>query len=235
MKLTVTGRVHPERAEVWFNPPVIWENEGGRVVVRCESSQLKVLVDVDFVDDSVIGYLVAQHLAQSSLSALGFAHGTGYSVELIQLLPEGGEPTVFGVRIPGLMFDVPNDVFRSAVELSRKDVHLRMALRDYTAAMANPIDCAHLCYRAIEAVKSSFGPGSDGECWRRMHAILGTTRDDIDSVIKPYADPIRHGNWAGFPKNTATQRQAMYELTRNLISRYMRIKPATGTVAPRED
>jgi hypothetical protein len=81
-----------------------------------------------------------------------------------------------------------------------------MAVVDYANAVRSPVLCASLCFRAIEAIKSAFGPGNEAEQWACMHATLGTSRTSIDDDVKAYADPIRHGDWSNFRATNIRQR-----------------------------
>jgi hypothetical protein len=222
MKIIATGRIHPERADAWFTPRIIWETPSGAViVVSCTASQFAVTIDDSAMQDIVSGFLEARQIGQVVASSLGFSLGVGYSIELIQVVTESGEATVFGAGVPELKFENDSDLFRQAVEISRKNVFFRMAVRDYCNAISEPMDCAVNCFRAIEAIKGAFGPGSDSQCWTRMHAELGTTRETIDSKIKVFSDPVRHGNWAEYPATTGLNRLEMLMITRNILVRYL--------------
>lgn len=167
---------------------------------------------------------MVEQVAQAVVSALGFSLGTGYSVELLQVVTETGEAHTFGVRPGNLHFDPSEPVFLEAAEVAKKDVFFRLALRDYVRAMGQTIDCAQYCYRAIEGIKSSFGAGDDG--WPKMHDALGTTRDEFVAVVKDYADPVRHGNWAAFKPTTSAERNGMLQVTRDVLERYLKWRRA---------
>jgi hypothetical protein len=75
-----------------------------------------------------------------------------------------------------------------------RDLFFRLAVRDYLRALTDPIDCPTYCYRAIEAVERAFAHGSGlGNGWAPLHAALGTDKNTIESVVKDFADPVRHG------------------------------------------
>ena len=221
MRYVVTGRVHPERANVSISPCSWTHPDGGEVVVRCESSQLTVTLDDPRIDGHVSAFVTAEHVAQAVVSALGFSLATGYSVELIQVLEESGAVHVFGVRTPELMFEPHGPVFAAAAELSKRDLFFRMALADYARAFRDSLACAAYCYRAIEAIKSAFGPGDDSRLWPKMHDALGTDRENIDRAVKPFADPVRHGNWSELPPTHSAQRAEMLRITRDVLARYL--------------
>jgi hypothetical protein len=176
------------------------------------------------IDGHVTAFVTAEHVAQAVVSALGFSLATGYTVELIQVLEESGAVHVFGVRTPELMFQPHEPVFAAAVELSKHDMFFRMALADYGHAFRDSLACAAYCYRAIEAIKSAFGPGEDSQLWPKMHDALGTKRQDIDSAVKAFADPIRHGNWSGLQPTNSAQRAEMLRVTRDVLASYLRLR-----------
>src|SRR2546426_464854 len=114
MRVFMIGRIHPERADVSF-PVHTWErDEGESVTVTCESSQVVVRADLPGVDDHVTAFITAEQVVQAVVSAFGFALGTGYSVELIQVLEEKDKTYVFGVRPGNLDFAPWQPVFAAA-------------------------------------------------------------------------------------------------------------------------
>jgi hypothetical protein len=221
MRFTSVGRVHPERADVNFDRIILEPTSGGKIAIRCEASQLHVNADIPDVDDPITAFIAAKHIAQTIVSALGFALGTGYSVEMVQLIDEGGNSIVFGVRPGNLAFSPWLELFEATKNLIKKDFFFRFALQDYCQAMQSEIDCAFYCYRAIEAIKSAFHSNTCRDGWPAFHSALGTQRKEIDSVVKDYADPIRHGNWFEQKPTTASQRNAMLLLTRNILHKYL--------------
>src|SRR5262249_28071952 len=193
--------------------------DGHSLTISCDSSQLTVVADLASVEGYLDAFIMVEQVAQAVVSALGFALGTGYSVELIQVVTESGESYTMGVRPGDLHFDPFGPVFLAASELAKKDVFFRLALRDYARAIGQTIDCANYCYRAIEAIKSAFGPDAQG--WLEMHGALGTNRDEIDAV-KGYADAVRHGNWSAAKPTTSADRNRILQITRGLLTRYLK-------------
>ena len=224
MRYIVTGRVHPERADIFFNISTIEPPTGGSIAIHCEASQLTVILENQDIDGARSAFLMAEHIAQTLVSSLGFARGTGYAVELLQVIEETGAVHVFGTRVQELFFDACDVKFDEARTLCAKDIPFRMALTDYSAALRDSFRCASLCYRSIEAIKSAFAGGSDSEKWVSMHAALGTTRDEIEGAVKAFADPIRHGDWADYRPTNSGQRLLMLQVTRDTLDRYLNWK-----------
>jgi hypothetical protein len=227
MRYIATGRVHPERADIRFGP-IQWTFEkGGRVAVSCDASQLTVMLELDDVDGWRTACIRAEQYAQVVVGALGFALGSGYSVEIVQVTEADGTPHVFGVRPTGasvtdtLGFQLHDGIFERAVRLAAQDVYFRLALRDYLRAITDAIDCATYCYRAIEAIKSSMALKAGSDSWQAMHDALGTDRSTIERTVKDWADPVRHGNWASARPTNGQERWAMLKLVREILTKYM--------------
>jgi hypothetical protein len=222
MRYVVTGRVQPERADVWFSP-IEWRLPNqGRVALHCVSSQITVLLDLTTTDGWVTAYVQAEYYASMAINALGFSRGFGYSIELIQVTQEDGTLHVIGAGPNGegnsaaLGFTQYGPIFSRAFKLANQNVFFRFALRDFLRAIKDPFDCATYCYRAVESIKSAFVGG-----WDEMHAELDTSREKIDTIIKVYADPVRHGNWAEAPALNSAERLQMLTLTRDILVNYL--------------
>lgn len=228
MRYVVTGRVHPERAEICFGRVEMGVGASGRAVLSCDSSQITISLDVPDVDGWITALVRAEDLSSVIVGALGFSLGSGYSVELIQVTEEDGTPHVWGVRPdnpqrPGetLGFNPYIDVFNRALRLAGRNIFFRLAVRDYLQAINETGDCATYCYRAIESIKSSFVLQTGLDRWDDMHAALGTDRSTIAAVVKDYADPVRHGNWIKAKPTDRFLRWRMLELTRDILCRYL--------------
>jgi hypothetical protein len=232
MRYFVTGRVHPERADVHFSKITMALQGGGMATASCEASQITVILDVPTLDDWIAAQIIAEEAANIMIGALGFSLGSGYSVEMIQVTEDNGTPHVFGVRptretptretpVETLGFSPHDDIFTKSCRLSGKDIFFRLAVRDYLRAIRDHTDCATYCYRALEALKSSFALKTGRDGWQEMHQALNTCRDAITTTIKNFADPIRHGNWASAKTTTANQRWEMLVLTREILRKYL--------------
>jgi hypothetical protein len=227
MRYVVTGRVHPERADIHFSN-VEWKiPKDGRVFARCDSSQITICLELSSIDGCATAFIAAEHFSMIIVGALGFSLGSGYSVELIQVTEENGTPHVFGVRPVGsepeqtLGFDPHGPVLNRAFQLANANVFFRLALRDFLRAITDPTDCATYCFRAIEGIKSAFIFKTGKDRWDDMHAALSTDRATIDSTIKKFADPIRHGNWVNAKPTDGETRWQMLQLTRDILLKFL--------------
>jgi hypothetical protein len=237
MKYVIVGRVHPERGDVHFLPSSWKTLGGGLVLVQCDSSQITVsLTDVETVDGYIAAFLLGRTIARTFVASLGFALGTGYTVEMLQVIDESGNAVVFGTRPSGLGFEPSDPVFVAARSLAGVDPYFRLALHDYMEAFSSDVECAFFCYRAIEAIQASYPANDDSTRWSAMHAALGTNRSEIDSTIKQFADPVRHGNWVAVKDSTASDRFAMLLMTRKVLRAYLdtKILPGDATGEPAE-
>lgn len=146
---------------------------------------------------------------------------------MVQVTEADGTAHVFGVRPGGeaprdtLSVDPQQKSFNRAFRLSGRDVFFRLAIRDYLRAMTEVADCATYCYRAIESIKAAFVHKTGKDGWDDMHAKLGTTKDEITSRVKAFADPVRHGNWVNLKPTDSSQRWSMLALTRDILVKYL--------------
>lgn len=223
MNYVVFGKIIPERADVSFARQIWQSAEGDALTISCDSSQITVVADLKTADGYVTAFLMAEQIAEAVVSALGFALGTGYRVELVQIVSAAGDAQTMGVRPGELEFEQHGEVFSKACELCKKDVSFRLAIRDYTTAIGEALDCAHYCYRAIESIRAAFAEGQKDGGWSVMHGKLGTSREEITLHVKGFADPVRHGNWLASRGTSSAQRHKMLQVTRDVLDRYLRV------------
>lgn len=232
MNYLCTGRIHPERANVSFARIELQLSNDCRAIASCDSSQLTVALDHPSLDGWIAAQIVAEEIGNLFIGALGFALGSGYRVEMLQVTEADGTAHVFGVRPIGdpprtsLAVEPDQESFNRAVRLSGRDVFFRLAVRDYLRAMTDVSDCATYCYRAIEGLKSAFAHKTGKDGWLEMHATLGTNKDEITSTVKLFADPVRHGNWVSLKYTDRHQRWAMLCVTRDILVKYLEFHEA---------
>jgi hypothetical protein len=234
MHYICTGRVQHERADISFSRIEASFGDGHKVVASCDASQVTLVLDSAAVDGWIAAQIVAADIAGIVVGALGLSLGSGYSVEILQVTEPDGTPHVFGVRPRGdppnttLGFEPHRPLFNRALSLSGRDVFFRLAVRDYLRAITVVADCATYCYRAIEGIKSAFAFKTGIDRWDEMHAALGTHRTTITSIIKDYADPVRHGNWVNAKPTNKHERWKMLLFTRDILVKYLDYaEPAT--------
>lgn len=223
----MTGRVHPERADISFGRIELKIGDDGTAVTSCDASQITVALNDPTLDGWLAAKNVAEEIATIMVGALGFSLGSGYWVELIQVAEEDGTPHVFGVR-PGnpvsgepLIIEPQIPVFNRAFRLGGHNVFFRLAVRDYLRAINDEKDCASYCYRAIESIKSAIAFKTGVDSWDEMHKILGTGKESITTTIKTFADPIRHGNWIDAKPTDKFIRWKMLSLTKDILLKYL--------------
>ena len=227
MKYTVIGRVHPERANIYFDQIELSGPGRAKITLRCDSSQLTVIVDHPEVDGWRTAQLTAEDAAMIIVASLGFSLGCGYSVEVIQSVDENGRAQVVSVKPDGkelgehLGFDNHVSEFNRAFQLAAQNIFFRLALRDYTRALTETKDCGTYCYRVIEAIKSALSTEKDLDAWDTFHKNMDTNKEQIETVIKQFADPVRHGNWIEAKSTDHFQRWDMLKLTRDVLVQYL--------------
>lgn len=225
MKYVFVGVVRPERAAIACEA-IMEYDDGRKSRLNCHGSQLVVSVEGSGFDGYFSARLAAHDFASSIISAKGFSLGQCLTVEIIQYIGEGGGHFFGADPIPpqegvSLKFEECDAEFTAAGKLACQDVFFRFALKDYLQAMVNDFDCAVYCYRAVESIRGAFDLqfGID-KGWSRMHEALGTSRAEIDSKIKDYAAPIRHGAWHTAMYTDLKIRWEMLSATREVLERY---------------
>jgi hypothetical protein len=105
--------------------------------------------------------------------------------------------------------------------------YLRLALSDLREAIRNPKDCGFFCYRSIECLRQYFVYKNNLDnqknrdkikSWEILGKELDVDNDEIKSIIKPYADPARHGVRVYL---STTERQKIFDLTWKIIDNYV--------------
>ena len=234
MKYIITGRVQPERADIFFQEVQMGLGGNSKATIACGSSQLTVIIEKDDIDGWQSAAVLAEDISAVVVSSLGFSLSSGYSVDIIQVIDEANKPYGLGVRPLNPMSEKGDEslgfgdeyieVFNRSLRLAASDLFYRLAIQDYLHAINRVRDCATYCYRAIESIKSSYELSSKGKGWNEMHLELGTNRDEIIDTIKNYADPVRHGNWVQAKPTDNVIRWKMLSLTKRVLLGYLDAK-----------
>ncbi len=220
MRYFVTGRTIPERAAITVINMPTKELEGiGELTFNCDASYFSVIIDKTELDVQS-AFLFAKEYASIIIGSLGYANGCGYSVEAIQVQTENNQSYIFGVQNPELAHTDSNAILNEVLNLSLKDIYLRFAIRDYVSAIVSEIECAFLCYRAIETIKSNFESQFPHQGWKKMHELIGSNEEDIKYKIKSFADPIRHGAYHEFRTTNSMDRTNILKQTKEIINLY---------------
>ena len=141
---------------------------------------------------------LAQHFADTALSAISFAEGGNYSVRLSSiwdntLIESEEDPRLkFSHDPASLTIENHNEVSGHIVRMSFENLAFRLAIADYSAALKLSnlqYNTPFLCYRALESLRQHF----DG-CWNKMHESLGTDPCVIKTLIQQHANKARHGS-----------------------------------------
>jgi hypothetical protein len=221
MKFIAVGRVHPERASVFF-PQFTQSNETATIKLFCWSGQIAIHIDDPRITDSAIAKVASEHFGQAFVSAIGLQFGGGFTVEITQLLLDfDGAVQVIGASDDRYALEEGSDFYALATKLSFRDPIFRFALLDYTRALIDTMGSPYLCYRALESLSKAIGKGKNDSNWKRLHEALGTTEQEVKDIVKTYADPIRHGNWSEIAHMTWEHHLVMMKYTRDVIVKYM--------------
>lgn len=137
----------------------------------------------------------AQFLAEMVLSVISYGEGGNFSVRINSVRDQNCPETIIGPRLrfgdrgETLAIEDYDTIKNRVLSLACSNEWFQRAVKDYTAALKWSTDAPFYCYRAIESLYHHFD-----SCWNRMHEALGTNECVIKTLIKPYADTVRHGN-----------------------------------------
>ncbi len=155
----------------------------------------------------------AQYIADTWLACISFLEGACYSTQIMRIEDSAGCIREFGPRLrfgnEGDDLRVENmELIALVVQMASTNHWFEMALRDYAAGLRWSQDAAFHCYRALETLCWHY----DGN-WEDMHSSLGTSRDEINTLIKRHADKIRHGRSLNETEYRELDNSAFYALT----------------------
>lgn len=183
--------------------------------IRCSKVLIKLERPVDYTDtdpDEVRDLVAreAQNTAQMWLSVIGFVEGASYSTRISTIEDPTGcireltpKPR-FTSRSEDLGIENAKELAGSVAALSIKNEYFRRALHDYVTALNFTLDSPFYLYRALETLSHHFSDDCEkknpAHAWSKMHDSLGTSKSDIDELLTPDANKIRHGEPLGQQK-----------------------------------
>jgi len=146
---------------------------------------------------------IVDESARTMLDAFNFFHGTGFEMDITQVIPPGGPASQFLIpQVPAV-----SEIARSG-GLAAEDIlyflnspqqwHLRRVLSDFRSAVRSPVDTGFYCFRAIETLKNGLAHErkTDPEqksSWDAFREHYGIAEDHI-RLIQDFAKGPRHGN-----------------------------------------
>ncbi len=249
-RLYITGIVHPERASVYYSPP-LFKLEGvinGWMLVSIIASQVAARFDIEQTDipNSEIYYYIEDYLSRV-VNMIGFTAGCAYNFELINSLNDlTREHLVFGAGFTDKNKNPEKEINHELVKIQQsrlnnliavsqheKSFYLFSALDDVKRAGCSFQDAGFYCYRAIESVMQSFKEEddinenrSDKKAWEEMRSKLKITQDTI-LLVKKQADDRRHGKSSKMTKEKYDQ---SIEITISIINKFCEFLARTYTL-----
>ncbi|MGM0630018.1 MAG: hypothetical protein ACQESI_02470 [Pseudomonadota bacterium] len=199
---SITGIVHPERADVTIENVSALINESDQFNYSVYKSRIAGLLTTQApIENYNNAAFIAQRCVRGITDALCFTNGCGYDVEIIQLLDnQSGHHRVFGVNEPAITsLNILQRISTEKVaELLQTSVaiDLERTFSDLREAIRKPSDSGFYCYRAIECLMNYYRHQhnySKKQAWEHLRNTLNVT-EETTTLIKAAADPIRHGN-----------------------------------------
>lgn len=228
------GVVLPERAQLSRHFTVgfthVTTGVEGTATVSIVLNQVAVWLDGENEWDIFDLRNVVKHLVQSDLDMIGYFKGHAYDFQITRVLNQSrGIDYVFGIEIPCLV--ERNRFVNLELELTRlhdkingpNSVFLTRCFNDLVSAMKNADDTGFFCYRAIESLRhhcAAVNGLSDEETskqWKQFREVAGCTEGTLRE-IKLTADPLRHGQIAGF---SSAEREALFLKTWDVVDGYL--------------
>ncbi len=225
--LIVSGRVHPERADVHLYPI--------QLALKNDMIGIDGTLNLWIVCCQIQGQFVGSYsnliqlkqgiedACRQLVDALGYALGCGYDVEITQISnPNNMDTIVFSVQEEGLaqITKQLNVEFNQIAPLLNSPFgsFVRRCLADLREAIRNPADCGFHCYRALESLKWAFAddPDDEGSAWKNLRAAANVSKEEIVTKIKVFADGPRHGRAELIPLD---QRRQLLTLTWEIVGK----------------
>lgn len=226
---TLTGLIHPERADVNVSHTTIeFEGNKGKVGFSIYKSKIAFTYQSNEALNSK-GFndlkLFAEDSVRAVIDSLGFLIGCGYDVEIIQGIDNKNDGhSVFGVEenyLKELNFieEIPT-IELIKITNSEFGIFLKRCFGDLRLAIRSSKDSPFYCYRAIECLMHYFKSDdlSKKQAWEKFRNQLEVSLDDI-MYIKDSSDPLRHGN----PKEMSNyDREILLTSTWNIVFKFIK-------------
>jgi hypothetical protein len=232
----IIGRVLPERAlldisEVAFRTFGAADVSDGELRVQVIKSQITArFTTLGSVDNLLTLRNMVENAARSLLDIVGYCHGFGYDVDIVQAVnPSTSETRVFGIDVPALagLVSEAGIGFEDVLELTSNaggGEYLKRVLTDLREATKSPEETGFHCYRAVESLMnccaSRHNPVLNGRAaWELFRATYSVGKDEI-MAIKDHADNVRHG--AASQPIADAERTAALRGAWDIVTRYVR-------------
>jgi hypothetical protein len=231
-KYTITGVVHPERADVIISKAagkIGNEGELGEFSFSVFKSKIAgILTTAAPIPNNKTAALLAERSVRGITDTLGFTNGCGYDVEIIQIIDhQSNLHEVFGAEEHAIAsLEIYKRLSPEKVAdllKSKYGIYLERSFSDLREALRAPLDSGFFCYRSIECLvhffmyESQDSVLSKKEGWTRLRSELQVNRQDLDE-IKGAADPLRHGN---VKENISSSREAVLVKTWTVVEKYV--------------
>ncbi|HSW93404.1 MAG TPA: hypothetical protein VLJ15_03510 [Gammaproteobacteria bacterium] len=233
IKYIFHGLVLPERASVFIkkgncsypdnNIEINLECSFSKVVAECSSvNNIELLTLKNYVEMAT----------RNIVDSIGYTTACGYDVEIESAYNlETKELTIFGVHEnifneakinDDTSKGIPHpDIAISLIDLAKlcgRNIELQIALSDFREAIRQPNSTSFHCYRAIEALKHTFGSDEQTQ-WEGLRESLQIDRNDI-RLVQESARPLRHGKPA---PQTWDDRKRHMLITWQIIKKYIEL------------
>lgn len=245
------GRVYPERASVTFAGNLRLEGVGAGsdvpasdITVELSQSQITArVICPSAINNLFTARNVVEESARTMLDALNFFHGTGFELEITQVItPDGLASTLFLPQVPAVAEIVQaaglsaGDILNSLNSLQQW--HLRRVLSDLRLAVRSPVDTGFHCFRAIETLKNGLAhaQGADPEAktsWTTFREYYGIDEERIRRV-QDFAKGPRHGNVQQLRDVSDGERAELFTITWEIVTAVIRAEKAAQGEAKKE-
>lgn len=199
---TITGIVHPERADVNVTNVTAQIGHIGEFKYSVLKSRIAGQLTTQ---QPILNYrsaaLIAERAVRGITDTLGFTNGCGYDVEIIQLLDlQTNSHQVFGIEEKIVSSLKVNERLsaETVADLMKTEfgIYLERSFADLRESIRTPLDSGFYCYRAVECLMHYFKDTDDTskkQAWVNFRTQL-VIEESILRDIQSASNPVRHGN-----------------------------------------